>query len=707
MFLLYKLRTLLITALLLISIPTGVLAGEKPKPPVAPQIHHETIIHGEKRVDPYHWMQDRADPRVLDYVKAENKYAETMFSHTADLQEQITSEMISRLPESITSPPVHYGGYEYFVRLGKEQSYPVFYRQKLPAGDEKVILDVNRLAKNHSYLSLGMHSVSPDGRLLAYSTDTRGDEIYTLYIKDLETGQLLPDVIPNTFCPIVWSQDSKTIFYINRLADSTAKKVYRHHLGNPVDKAELVYAEPDPSFEVQLTSTRDHQFLVLNTCNMDTQEVYVLPADRPDSNWQVVIPRQPGIRYSVEHRNGEFYLLTNEEAPNGKVIKLPAAHLKQVKPAELVAHRENVQLEQFMLFDGHLVLGERTSKGEQQLQIIDLPSGESHYINFPEPIYAVGLGENPEFNTHQLRLTYVSLVTPETVYDYDLNRRELKAIRQIKVSGYDPARYRSERIWAKAADGTRVPITLVYARNLKQDGTNPLLLQGYGCYGISLNPTFDSGRLSLLERGVIIAIAHVRGGGELGPVWAKQGSLLQKKNSFTDFITCAEHLILQGYTSPNRLAIQGASAGGLLVASVTNMRPDLFRAVVAEVPAADLLTIMLDQSNPGTAFHYAVFGNPQEPVHYDYLKSYSPYENVRVQEYPSILVTSGLNDPRVMFWEPTKWVAKLRRHNTGDNLLLLKTNMGAGHFGGTGLADNIREKAFKYAFILDQLGVKS
>ncbi len=681
-------------------------AAAEPVPPVAPVGPAVTTIHGESRIDEYAWMRDRSDPRVIAYLQAENAYTESVMRHTEELQERLYLEMRGRIKETDLSVPERLDGWLYYTRTETGGQYPIYCRRRdQPGAAEEVLLDQNPLAADHAYYRLGAFEVSPDHRLLAYSADTSGAESFTLVVKDLATGELLPDTIENTSPSVAWANDSSTLFYVVLDDSRRPCRLFRHRLGGDPAGDTLVHYEPDESFFLDVGRSRSRRYLVLDLASHSTSEVRVAPADEPEAPFQVIEPRRTGIEYDVAHHGDRFFIVTNDGAPNFRLVSAPAVSPSREHWAEVLPYRPAVKIDSVDAFRDHLAVWERES-GLRQVRIIELASGSEHLVAFPEPVYTVRQHENPEFDTRVLRFSYTSLVTPNSVVDYDLSSRTWTVRKQTEVlGGYDPSLYRSERVLATAPDGVRVPVSLVYRLPLALDGTRPLLLAGYGAYGVSLEPAFSSTTLSLLDRGLVYAMAHVRGGEEMGRPWYEEGRLLRKRNSFTDFIAAAEHLVAEGYTSPDRLVISGGSAGGLLMGAVTNLRPDLFAAVLAEVPFVDVVNTMLDATLPLTVIEYDEWGNPNLPEYYEYIRAYSPYDNVESKDYPHLLVTAGLNDPRVAYWEPAKWTARLRARKTDRNRLVLRTNMGAGHGGASGRYDFLREVAFKYAFVLDVLGV--
>jgi oligopeptidase B len=676
------------------------------RPPVAVIESRVSTAHGEHRVDDYFWLRDRSDPRVIAYLEAENSYTTTVMRHTEGLQERLYQEMRTRIKEADLSVPEQLDEYHYYSRTEAGRQYPILCRKRgnLEAGEE-ILLDQNLLAGAHTYFRVGVSAVSPDHKFLAYSVDTSGAEEFTLHIKDLSTGELLGQTISSTSLGVAWANDSRTLFYTVQDRARRPCRLYRHVVGSSPTTDELVYFEADESFFLDVNRTRSRRYLLLDITSHSTSEVRFLDADQPDGDFRVVQPREPGIEYSVAHHGTRFFITTNDGATNFRLVEAPVERPGRSNWSPVLPYRPGVKLDGADAFSSFLALYEREA-GLRQIRILNLASGEDHLVTFPEPAYTVRSHRNPEFNTPLLRFTYTSLVTPSSVVDYDMATRRWTVRKQTEVlGGYDKSRYRSERVFATAPDGERVPISLVYQAPLHLDGTRPLLLNGYGAYGLSYDPAFSSNTLSLLDRGFVVGIAHVRGGEEMGRKWYEDGKLLNKHNTFNDFIACAEHLVAQGYTACDRMVINGGSAGGLLMGAVTNMRPDLFRVVVAEVPFVDVVNTMLDATLPLTVIEYDEWGNPNDPAAYAYIRSYSPYDNVERKEYPHILVTAGLNDPRVAYWEPAKWTARLRALKPDDNRLLLRTNMGAGHGGASGRFDFLREIAFKYAFMLDALGV--
>jgi oligopeptidase B len=675
-------------------------------PPVARVVPRVVTVHGETRIDNYFWLRDRGDPEVMAYLEAENRYTGAVMHHTEALQERLYQEMRGRIKETDLSVPERVDDYHYYSRTQAGGQYPIFCRTLgAPDGPEEILLDQNPLAGGHNYFRIGASEVSPDHRLLAYSVDTSGAEEFTLFIKDLATGGLLAESMPRTSLGVAWANDSRTLFYT--VLDDTRRpcRLFRHVLGTNPSEDVLVYFEPDASFFLDISRTRSRRYLLLDISSHSTSEVRFVNADCPEEPFRLVQPREQGVEYTVSHHDDRFFITTNDGAPNFRLVEAPVDDPSKEHWSPVLPYRPEIKLDSTDAFRQHLVVYEREA-GLRRIRAIDLVSGSQHLIPFPEPVYTIRAHTNPEFDTTLLRFTYTSLVTPNSVVDYDLVSHTWTVRKQTEVrGGYDPSRYRSERLFARAPDGMQVPISLVYRAPLELDGSRPFLLSGYGAYGLSYDPVFSSNTLSLLDRGFVLGIAHVRGGEEMGRAWYEGGRLLQKRSSFTDFIASAEHLVEAGYTSPTQLVINGGSAGGLLMGAVTNLRPDLFRAVLAEVPFVDVVNTMLDATLPLTVIEYDEWGNPNDPAAYAYIRSYSPYDNIEARHYPHILVTAGLNDPRVAYWEPAKWTAKLRAKKTDSNRLLLRTNMGAGHGGSSGRYDLLREMAFKYAFMLDVLGM--
>jgi len=710
-----------------------VLSHEAPadaalKPPVARREPVEHVLHGDRRVDHYAWLRHKENREVIAYLKAENTYTDAILKPTEPLQEKLYQEMLGRILQTDLSVPYQLRGYHYFTRTEEGKQYAIHCRRSDAEGaEEELLLDLNALAEGHAFLGLDAFEVSEDNHLLAYSTDTTGFRQYVLQVKDLRTRSTLRERIERV-TSVAWASDNHTLFYT--VEDETTKRshrLYRHVLGSS-EADPLIYEEPDERFRIELERTRSGDFLLLTIASHTASEVCFLRADQPGGEFRLIAPREDNHEYYADHHpgplaagqpgptgnsnDGVFYIRTNSGGRTFRLMAAPVNDPRREFWREVIPHRPDVMLAGADVFQTHLVLFEREG-GLPYLRIVDLTSDgrnaleASHRIEFGEPAYNASLGDNPEFGTSHVRFQYESFVTPRSVFDYDVRTRERSLRKQQPVlGGYDSAKYVIERLHASATDGTHVPISIVYRRDTPRDGSAPLLLYGYGSYGISMPVNFNSNRLSLLDRGVIYAVAHVRGGGELGKPWHDAGRMKQKRNTFTDFISAAEHLIAQRYTTPEKLAIEGGSAGGLLMGAVTKMRPDLFRMVISHVPFVDVLNTMLDASLPLTVGEYEEWGNPQIAEDYFYMKSYCPYTNLGRKDYPAILAKTGLNDSQVMYWEPAKYVAKLRTLKTDANPLLLKINMGAGHGGASGRYDYLREIALDYAFFLTHLGIR-
>jgi len=673
-------------------------------PPRAQRLARTTTLHGHTLSDDYHWLREKDDPQVRAYLEAENAYTAAVMRPTEKFQDALYHEMLARIKETDMGVPYRYGPYEYYSRTQAGDDYPIYCRR--PRGDlqsEQILLDLNELAKGHEFLSLGASSVTPDAALLAYSIDVTGYREYTLYVKDLMRATLLPVQIEKVRS-IAFANDSATLFYVIEDEAKRAYRLYRHRLRST--EHTLIFEETDPRFSIGVQRSRSRAYIFLGSHSATTSEVRFLSADDPQAPFRLLAARAPDHEYDVDHRGDLFYIVTNDRGRNFRLVTAPVGAPDQANWTEIIPHREEVMLEDIDLFARHAVVHERAG-GFPRMRVMNFLTVQEHEIEMPEPVYsAFGTG-NAEFDTDLFRFSYESLVTPGSVFDYDVNTRNRTLLKQEEIlGGYDATLYRSELLYASAADGERIPVSLVYRR----DGHEPqkpqaLLLTGYGAYGFASDVHFSSTRLSLLDRGVIYAVAHIRGGGEMGKKWHDEGRMLNKKNTFTDFIAATELLVAQRYTSPAQMVIEGGSAGGLLVGAVTNLRPDLFKAVVAEVPFVDVVNTMLDASLPLTTGEYEEWGNPQDPEYLAYMLSYSPYDNIQARDYPAMLVETSLNDSQVMYWEPAKYVAKLRAVKTDHNPVLLKTNMGAGHGGASGRYEYLREIAFTYTFILWQVGL--
>jgi oligopeptidase B len=703
------------------------------RPPAASR-RPEILRHrGDERVDPWYWLRDRDDPEVLAYLEAENAFTRDALEHLAPRREKLFSEIVGRVQETDTSAPVRHGPFEYFSRTREGQQYRVHCRR--PAGSdalpdpaaepgttpgETVVLDENALARGHEYFAVGDLTTSPDQELVAFSIDTTGGERYELRFRRLSTegegADDVDDVVPDVYYGTAWANDNRTVFYTRPDDAMRPWQIWRHVTGTPTADDVLVFQEDDDRFYVSVGRVRTGRYLVISAESKVTTESWLVDADDPTTPAVIVEPRVHGHEYHVDHHVGaggdRLFVLTNDGgAENFKLVVAPTASPSRGHWQEVLPSRPGVRLDDLDAFRDHLVISERADAVER-LRVLRVTAdgglSDDHLIAMPDAVYSTWLGNNFDFDTETIRYQYTSLVAPVSAYDYELATRRATLVKRQAVPGYDPHRYASERAWAIAPDGARIPISIVYRGARRSDEPRPLLLYGYGSYEVSIDPTFSASRVSLLDRGVVFAIAHVRGGGELGRAWYEDGKFLRKRNTFTDFIAAAEHLVSEGWTRPQLLAARGGSAGGLLMGAVANLRPDLFRVVVAEVPFVDVLTTILDETLPLTITEWEEWGDPvHDEAIYALMKSYSPYDNVGARAYPAMLVTGGLNDPRVQYWEPAKWVAKLRSTKVDSNLLVLKMEMGAGHSGPSGRYDAWRDEAFVLAFVLDQLGVEA
>ncbi|WP_291940815.1 S9 family peptidase [Chitinophaga sp.] len=669
-------------------------------PPSAEKIAKKLSIHGHTRQDDYYWLNDRENQQVIDYLNAENTYLEAVLAPQKELREQLFHEMKGRIKETDMGVPYLKNGYYYYTRFEEGREYPIYCRKKEHLDNpEEIILDVNILAEGHSYCQVSGLTISPDARLLAYGIDTVSRRKYTLRIKDLSTGELLPDSILDTSPSYTWAADNLTLFYTRKdPVTLRSDRVMRHVLGITDDKE--VYVETDETFDVGVHKTKSGAYIMITSESTLTSEIRYISAKTPEAEFVVFHPRTREMLYQVDHRDDKFYILTNWDALNFKLMQCSLDQTSREHWQELIPHRSDVLLEELSLFREYMALNER-SQGLTQIRIIEFRTGKEQYIKFSEPAYSAYISNNPEMDSFQLRYGYVSMITPSSVYDYNMQTQEsvLKR-RQEVLGGYDQSQYVSERLMAVATDGTSVPVSIVYRKGFTRDGSRPLLLYAYGSYGHSMDVYFSSTTLSLLDRGFAYAIAHIRGGQDMGRQWYEDGKMFKKKNTFTDFIDCADFLVREKYTSPAHLYAMGGSAGGLLMGAVMNMRPELWNGMVAQVPFVDVVTTMLDESIPLTTGEFDEWGNPKNKDAYDYMLSYSPYDNVRRTDYPNVLVTTGLHDSQVQYWEPAKWVAKLREMKTDHHLLLLHTNMETGHGGASGRFEALKDKALEFAFLL-------
>lgn len=697
-------RTLLVLSLL----ASSALAqnATSSKPPVAPLKPHSFDFHGKKMEDPYFWMKDKSNPEVIKYLEAENAYREEITKALKPFEQKLYDEILSHIQQTDLSVPVRDGGYYFYSRTEEGKQYPIYCRKKgnLEASEE-IILDVNTLAEGEKFMSAFPLGTSDDHNLLAYMTDTTGFREYYLSIKDLRTGKLIEDKLTK-IAGFTWCADNKTIFYVTEDEAKRPHKLFRHTFGEPLAKDVLIYEEKDELYRLDVGRTQDKKYLVHGVASSNTSENSFLDASQPTGEWQLFAKRVDGVEYGIDHRDGVFHIHTNaNDVTNFKWMTCPVNATEAKNWTDFETPNPKVFVEGISVFKNHAVISEREN-GVPQLRVYDFAKQESHRISFPETSYEVGLSSNPEFDTNTIRFTYTSMVTPSSVFDYNLNDRSRELLKQTAVpGGFDANNYTSERIEATSHDGVKVPISIVYRKGLKKDGTAPLYLYSYGSYGFSTEPGFSAARLVLLDRGVVFALAHIRGGSDLGRQWYLDGKLMKKKNTFYDFIACADHLVKEKYGSRDRLAIEGGSAGGLLIGAVLNERPDLCKVAHLAVPFVDVINTMLDESLPLTVQEYLEWGNPNEKEAGLYMLEYSPYDNLARKAYPSILVTTSLNDSQVLYHEPTKYIAKLRSLKTDKNPLILRCNMDAGHGGASGRYEAIRETAYEYAFLLSQMGI--
>lgn len=679
---------------------------------IAPRIKKVPVKlekHGDVRTDNYFWLRERENSEVLDYLTRENVYNDQMTAHTKELQENLFQEVKKRIKEDDSSVPYKLNGYWYITRFEKGKDYPIYSRKKETLeAPEEILFDVNEMAKGHDYYRLSGLSVSPNNKLISYAVDTVSRRKYTIYIKNLETGEVYPEKIRNTTGGATWANDNKTLFYARKDEETLrSNKIYKHHLGTKAKDDELVFFEEDETFHTYVYKSKSQRYIIIGSDSTLTSEYRFIAADDPDGEVRIVQPRIRGVEYGIAHYRDCFYILTNlDGATNFKLMKAPVHNSGIENWQEVIPHREKVLLEDIDLFRDYLVVSER-SNGLNKIHIRRWDGTDSYFLPFDNETYTAFTGTNPDFDTEILRYTYNSLTTPTQVVDFNMRTREKDVKKELEVLGgeFKKENYISDRIWATAQDGTKIPMTLVHRKELVKDGKNPVLQYAYGSYGSTIDPYFSNVRLSLLDRGFIFVIAHVRGGEYLGRKWYNDGKLLKKKNTFTDFIDCTKHLIQENYSSPEHMYASGGSAGGLLMGAVANMAPQLYKGIIASVPFVDVVTTMLDETIPLTTGEYDEWGNPNDPEYYFYMKSYSPYDNVTSQDYPNILVTTGLHDSQVQYWEPAKWVAKLRELKTDSNKLLFHTNMEAGHGGASGRFEALREVAEEYAFLLDLEGI--
>ncbi|WP_394673853.1 S9 family peptidase [uncultured Chryseobacterium sp.] len=674
------------------------------KAPQAKKIEKTLEIHGDQRMDPYFWLNERENPEVIRYLEEENSYADFIMKDTEELQEELFEEMKSRYKKDDESLPYFFNGYWYIVRYEEGKEYPIFCRKQHSLDQpEEIIVDVNILAEGENFFEVGSVAVSPDNRLASFSADNIGRRIYTINFKNLETGEILPDKIPNTTGKAVWANDNRHVFYIRKDTNLRAFQVYRHQLGTDPSEDVLIFHEEDDTFDVNVFKTKSLKYIFIASSSTISDEHRFIPSDDVFADWTVIQPRIDDLEYSVEHYEDEFYIITNaDDATNFKIVKTTITQCSMEHWVDVIPHRENVLLEGFEIFRDYLVLEER-EQGLLQIRIINEKTGESYYLPFSDPTYTAYIGINLEFDTDILRYGYTSLTQPGSTYEYNMKEKTTQLLKQQEVLGgkFSPENYISERVWADSRDGkTKIPVSLVYHKDTAKSADTPLLLYGYGSYGHTVDASFSNVRLSLLDRGFIYAIAHIRGGEYLGREWYEEGKMLYKKNTFFDFIDAGKFLIRENYTSSKHLYAMGGSAGGLLMGAVVNFDPQLFNGIVAQVPFVDVVTTMLDETIPLTTGEYDEWGNPNDREYYDYIKSYSPYDNVEAKDYPHMLITTGLHDSQVQYWEPAKWVARLRELKTDDHMLIFKTDMSAGHGGASGRFESLKEDALEYAFLL-------
>ena len=671
------------------------------KQPLAKKIAKKLTKHNHNRIDNYYWLNDRENPEVIDYLNNENAYTKSVMQNTEKLQTEIYNEIVGRIKQTDISVPYNLNGYSYYTKFKKGKEYPIFCRNSIKKDSgEEVFLDGNKMAEGTSFFQIGDWEFSPNNKILAYSSDTVSRRKYDIYFKDTETGKPIDEVISNTTGTVVWANDNLTVYY--EVKDKTLRsyRIYKHIIGSAVDSDVLVYEEKDSTFDVEVYKTKSESYIVISSESTLSTECRILEANKPDGKFRIFQTRLPEMEYSIDHQNGRFLILTNNKAINFRLMEVEEKNTNIDNWKEIIPARADIMIEEVDVFSDFYVVTERKN-GLPKFRIFNTVNNSDSYLNFDEDDYYVETTTNPEYNSQKFRYRYTSLKTPLTVYDFDMINRKQKLLkRQEVIGGYDPNNYITERKYALSRDSVKVPISIVYKKGFKIDGKAPLLLYGYGSYGYSIESIFKSSRLSLLDRGFAYAIAHIRGGEELGREWYEDGKMLNKKNTFFDFIDCGEYLVSEKYTSYNTMFALGGSAGGLLVGAVVNYRPDLFKGVIAAVPFVDVVTTMLDESIPLTTSEYDEWGNPNEKEYYEYMYSYSPYDQVKKMDYPALLITTGLHDSQVQYWEPAKWVAKLREMKTNNNTLLLKTNMDFGHGGASGRFEQHKETALEYTFML-------
>ena len=715
--------TFLISSILFISCDFQEKKESKPymslDAPKANKIAEELEAHGDIRIDNYFWMRlsdeqknaktpDSQTQDVLDYLNDENDYKEAAMKHTEGLQEKLYNEIVGRIKKDDSSVPYNYNGYSYYTRFEEGMDYPLYCRKKLTEkSQEEVMLNGPEMAKGHDYFSIAGREVSPDNEIIAYGIDTVSRRKYDVYFKNMKSGSILSDKLENTSGGAVWANDNKTVFYATKDPVTLRQdKIYKHILGTDQSQDELVFSETDETFSCFVYKSKSEKYLMIGSTQTLSSEYRYLDTDNPNGNWKIIQPREKDLEYSVDHYMDHFYLRTNQNAKNFKLVKTPVTATTKNNWVDVIEHRDSVLLQGFELFKNHLVLEERLN-GLRTIRIVNWNGENDHYIKFNDPAYLAYPTTNLDFNTNILRYGYTSLTTPNSTIDYNMDTKEQVVLKEEEIQDptFSKDNYVSERLFATARDGVKVPISLIYKKDISRDSDTPLLLYAYGSYGNSTEPTFRSDRLSLLDRGFVFAIAHVRGGQELGRYWYEDGKLLKKKNTFYDFIDCGEYLVNQGFTSPQHLYALGGSAGGLLMGAIVNIKPELWNGVVAAVPFVDVVSTMMDESIPLTTFEFDEWGNPKIKEYYDYMKSYSPYDNVEKKAYPNLLITTGYWDSQVQYWEPAKWIAKLRELKTDNNLLIMDCDMEAGHGGASGRFKRYRQTALEYAFMMDMEGI--
>ncbi|MCK4935357.1 MAG: S9 family peptidase [Elusimicrobiales bacterium] len=697
-------KAVILTGVFFMTITTQ--AVQAIEPPVAEKILHKIKHLGHERIDNYFWLKERKNPKVTKYLKAENAYAASVMKHTDKFQEKLFTEMKSRIKKDDSSVPVKDGEYYYYSRYTKGKEYPIYARKhKTLKAAEEIILDVNKIAKGHAFCNVRFPKVSFDHKKIAFVVDTKGRRFYTIYFKDLTTGKILEEKISNTAGNLAWANDNKTIFYVKQNPKTLRwEKVLKHVLGSKKDKE--IFFEKDDTFDIGLGKSKTDKYIFMSIAATLSSEYRILDANNPDGEFKLFYKRRPKLEYDIDDGGDVFYITHNDKAKNFKVSTCPKDKTDKTHWTDIVEHRKDVLVEYIDVYKKHLIVKE-IKNGLGALRIIERDGKKEHNIKFNDPAYIVDIGGNPDYASKVLRFTYESLTTPDSVYDYNMRTRKKKLKKQQEVLGdFKPENYVSKRLWFKSRDGVKVPMSIVYRKGMIKNGKNPLHIYSYGSYGSSSEPYFSTVRLTLLDRGFICAIAHIRGGSEMGRHWYDDGKLLKKKNTFYDFIDATKFLVSEGYSSPEHIYAEGGSAGGLLMGAISNMAPKLYNGILAGVPFVDVITTMLDTDIPLTTSEYDEWGNPNEKKYYDYMLSYSPYDNVKAQKYPNMLITAGLHDSQVQYWEPAKWAAKLRDMKTNDNLVILKTDMEVGHGGKTGRFEGLKLVAFEYAFMFNLEGIK-